>query len=150
MPAFIPISSRIGPLTTAIDAIALELLLRAVTPVAASARITGKYSGRAPAITAFTATFSTVYSQYSRKWVDRMRPTTSSGVRRVAASIAATRSSVGSTIGSMSVQLLLEEEAVEVLLRVGLDEPRRRAVELDGGRSPFGEAAASAPRRPPA
>ena len=77
-----------------------------MTPVAPSARITGKYSGRAPAMTAFTATFSTVYSQYSRKWVERMRPTTSSGLRRVAASIAATRSSVGSTIGSLSVQLL--------------------------------------------
>ena len=95
-----------GPLTTAIDAIALELLLRAVTPVAASARITGKYSGRAPAITAFTATFSTEYSQCSRKWVERMRPTISSGLRCVAASMAATRSSVGSTIGSMSVQRL--------------------------------------------
>src|SRR6185503_9165442 len=31
--AFIPISSRTGPFTTAIDAMALELLLRAVTPV---------------------------------------------------------------------------------------------------------------------
>jgi len=51
----------------------LELLLRAVMPVAASARITGKYSGRAPAITAFTATFSPVYSQYWRKCVERIR-----------------------------------------------------------------------------
>jgi len=81
VPAFIAISRRIGPLTTAIVAIALELLPRAVTPVAASARITGKYSGRAPAMTAFTATFSTEYSQYSRKCVDRMRPTISSGLR---------------------------------------------------------------------
>ena len=81
-------------------------LPRALTPVAARARMTGKYSGRAPAMTAFTATFSTVYSQDSRKWVGRMRPTTSSGLRRVPASIAATRSSVGSTIGSMSVQWL--------------------------------------------
>jgi len=40
----------------------LDVLPRAVTPVDASARITGKYSGRAPAITALTATFSTVYS----------------------------------------------------------------------------------------
>src|SRR5215471_1981815 len=90
VPAFIPISWRTGPLTTTMEAIALELLLRAVTPEAATARITGKYSGRAPAMTALTATFSTVYSQYSRKWVERMRPTTSSGFRRVAASIAAT------------------------------------------------------------
>src|SRR5919109_151245 len=53
VPAFMPISWRIGPLTTAMAAIALELLLRAVTPDAARARMTGKYSGRAPAITAF-------------------------------------------------------------------------------------------------
>src|SRR5204863_6691322 len=83
VPAFIPISRRIGPFTTAIAATALEDDPRAVTPVAASARITGKYSGRAPAITAFTATFSTVYCQYSRKCVERMRPTISSGLRRV-------------------------------------------------------------------
>ena len=82
------------------------VLPRAVTPVAASARITGKYSGRAPAMTAFTATFSTVYSQYSRKCVERIRPTTSSGRRLVWASIAATRSSVGRTMGSLSVQSL--------------------------------------------
>ena len=104
MPAFIAISLRTGPFTTAIDAMALELLLRAVTPVEPRARITGKYSGRAPAITAFTATFYTVYSHCSRKWVDRMRPTTSSGRRRVPRSIASTRASVGNTIGSMSVQ----------------------------------------------
>ena len=104
VPAFISSSWRTGPLTTAMAAIALELLLRAVTPVAASARMTGKYSGRAPAITALTATFSTVYAQCSRKCVERMRPTISSGRRRVRASMAATRASVGRTIGSMSVQ----------------------------------------------
>ena len=82
----------------------LVVLPRALTPVAARARITGKYSGRAPAITAFTATRSTVYSQASRKWVGRIRPTTSSGRRLVPASMAATRSSVGSTMGRQSVQ----------------------------------------------
>src|SRR5688572_29665331 len=66
IPEFIPISSRIGPLTIAAAAIELVLLERAVTQVASSARITGKYSGRAPAITAFTATFSTVDSHSSR------------------------------------------------------------------------------------
>jgi hypothetical protein len=106
VPAFIPISFRMGPFTTAIEAMALELLLRAVTPVAPRARMTGKYSGRAPAMTAFTATFSTVNSQYSRKCVERMRPTTSPGPRLVPASMAATRSSVGRTMGSLSVQLL--------------------------------------------
>ena len=46
----------------------MEVVLEhlAVSPVEASARMTGKYSGLAPAITAFTATFSTVYSQNSR------------------------------------------------------------------------------------
>ena len=72
MPAFISIWWRIGPLTTAMAAIELVVLPRALTPVPARVRITGKYSGRAPAITALTATFSTVYAQASRKWVGRM------------------------------------------------------------------------------
>src|SRR5436189_5675559 len=67
VPEFIWISRLIGPLTTAIAAMEDVVLPRALAPVAASARITGRYSGRAPAITAFTATFSTVYFQYSRK-----------------------------------------------------------------------------------
>ena len=104
MPTFMPISVRMGPLTTARFAIEVVLLDLAELPVAAKARITGKYSGLAPAITAFTATFSTVYSQYSRNSVGRMRPTTSSGLRCVPLSIAATRSSVGSSIGRKSVQ----------------------------------------------
>jgi len=77
-----------------------------VALVAASARMTGKYSGSAPAITALTATFSTVYSQDSRKLPARMRPTTLSGGWLVPLSIAATRSSVGSTMGRKSVQRL--------------------------------------------
>jgi hypothetical protein len=55
-------------------------------------------------MTALTATFSTVNSQNSRKAVGRMRPTISSGAWLVPASIACTRSSVGSTIGRKSVQ----------------------------------------------
>jgi hypothetical protein len=47
----------------AIDEVLLE---RAVIPVEAIARITGRYSGRAPAMTAFTATFSTVNCQGSQ------------------------------------------------------------------------------------
>jgi hypothetical protein len=104
MPEFIPISFRIGPLTTTTFAIEVVLLDRAVTPLAASARMTGKYSGRAPAITAFTATFSTVNSQNSRKEVGRNRPTTLSGLWLVPLSIAATRSSVGKVTGRKSVQ----------------------------------------------
>jgi len=61
--------------------------------------MTGRYAGSAPAITAFTATFSTVKSHISRKPVGRICPTTSSGAWLVPASIASTRSSVGSTIG---------------------------------------------------
>jgi len=87
----IVVSSR-----SVIEVVLLDL---AVDPLAASARITGKYSGRAPAITAFTATFSTVYSQNSRNEVGRIRPTISSGAWLVPFSIAATRASVGSVIG---------------------------------------------------
>src|SRR5262245_56716537 len=104
MPQFMPISLRIGPLHTTIDEAELDVLLRAERLDAASARMTGKYSGRAPAITAFTAAFSTVHSHWPRLAVACMRPTTSSGAWLVWASIAATRSSVGSTIGSVSVQ----------------------------------------------
>src|SRR6266446_7218441 len=98
------ISWRIGPLTTAMLVIEVVLLDLAVDPLAASARITGKYSGRAPAITAFTATFSTVYSQNSRNEVGRIRPTISSAAWLVPFSIAATRASVGKVIGRQSVQ----------------------------------------------
>jgi hypothetical protein len=106
VPLFMLISWRMGPLTTAIAAAELVVLPRAETPLAAIARITGKYSGLAPAMTALTATFSTVYSQNSRNCVGRMCPTTSSGLWLVCASISATRSSVGRTMGSMSVQWL--------------------------------------------
>ncbi len=99
------ISWRIGPFTTTIAEEELEVEPRALTCEAASARITGKYSGLAPAITAFTATFSTVYSQAPRNSVACIWPTTSSGLRLVAASMAATRFSVGKTIGSPSVHL---------------------------------------------
>ena len=104
MPEFIEISLRIGPLMTGIVANEVVLLDRAVIPLAANARMTGKYSGRAPAMTALTATFSTVDSHASRNTVGRSRPTISSGGWLVPLSIASTRASVGSTIGSMSVQ----------------------------------------------
>jgi hypothetical protein len=106
MPAFIPISRRMGPLTTTIAAAELEDELRAETSEAARARITGKYAGRAPAMTALTATCSTVNDHGPRFSVGCKWPTTSSGRRLVPASIARTRSSVGSTIGSLSVQPL--------------------------------------------
>src|SRR3984885_8855979 len=104
-PQFMPISLRIGPLTTTIIAEELELDERAESSEAASARITGKYSGRAPAITAFTATCSTVNSQAARNSTGCRWPTMSSGAWLVALSMASTRSRVGSTIGNLSVQL---------------------------------------------
>ena len=104
MPQFMPSSCRTGPLTTHIAAAELVVEPRALAPVDMTASTTGKYSGLQPAMTALTATFSTVYSQYSRNPVGRMCPTTSSGRRLVWRSIASTRASVGSTIGSLSVQ----------------------------------------------
>src|SRR4030095_8247006 len=104
IPEFILISLRIGPLTTVIVANEFVLLDLAEMPLDAIARMTGKYSGRAPAITALTATFSTVNSHASRNAVGRSRPTILSGGWLVPLSIASTRASVGSTIGSESVQ----------------------------------------------
>src|SRR4029453_8380447 len=75
MPEFMSISLRIGPFITEMVANEFVLLDRAVMPLEASARITGKYSGLAPAMTALTATFSTVNSQNSRRAVGRRRPT---------------------------------------------------------------------------
>src|SRR4030095_11594869 len=98
MQEFMGSSLRIGPLTTVIVANELVLLDRAEMPLDASARITGKYSGRAPAMTALTATFSTVNSQYSRNAVGRRRPTTLSGGWLVPLSIRSTRASVRSTV----------------------------------------------------
>ena len=129
MPASMPISFRIGPLTTEIVANDVVLLDRAVCPLAAIARITGKYSGRAPAITALTATFSTVNSQNSRKRVGRIRPTTLSRGKLVPLSIFATRSSVGSVTGRKSVQWFSMNKRLEIVLRVGSEQPRRGPVE---------------------
>src|ERR1700688_2522191 len=104
-PLFMPISCRIGPFTATIIADELELDERADSSEAASARITGKYSGRAPAMTAFAATCSTVNSQAARNSTGCRWPTILSNGWLVALSMASTRSRVGSTIGSLSVQL---------------------------------------------
>ena len=55
-------------------------LKREVTPVDARARITGRCSGRAPAITALAATISTVYSHSSWGGEGRIVPTISSAL----------------------------------------------------------------------
>src|SRR6185369_7835947 len=96
-PQFMLISLRIGPLTTTIAEAELDDDERADISEAASASTTGKYSGLQPAITALTATFSTVHSHQPRLAVICMRPTTLSGLWLVPASICATRSSVGRT-----------------------------------------------------
>ena len=145
MPQFMPISRRIGPLTTAMLVIEVVLLDLAVDPLAASARITGKYSGRAPAITAFTATFSTVYSQNSRNEVGRIRPTISSGAWLVPFSIAATRASVGSVIGRQSVQWFCRNRCCRFSSLSGsaIGEPNDRTT---GRSNPLRRADRSAPR----
>ena len=65
-----------------------------------AASTTGRYSGRQPASTAFTATFSTVHSARS----GGIRPSTSAGSRVVPCSMRSTRSGVGGTTGSPSLQ----------------------------------------------
>src|SRR5579863_6329964 len=96
--------SRIGPLITAAVANEFVELDREVSPVSAIARIVGKYSGFAPAITALMATCLTVNDQsgYDPRAGD-IFPTTSSGLWLVPLSIAASRSSVGMTICIKSV-----------------------------------------------
>ena len=58
IPEFIPICLRIGPFTSTM--LALEVVESIYGTWLASARITGRYSGLAPAMTAMMATFSTV------------------------------------------------------------------------------------------
>ena len=65
-----------------------------------AASTTGMYSGLQPAITALTATFSTVQG-----WrLGGARPSTSPGSRVVPSSMASTRASVGGTTGRPSDQ----------------------------------------------
>ncbi len=70
----------------------------AVQAASTAASTTGRYSGRQPAITALTATFSTVQSTRS----GGTTATTSSGALDVPASMASTRSGVGGTTGNPS------------------------------------------------
>ena len=116
---------RIGPFTTTIAADDDVVEPRADTSEAASARITGKYSGLAPAITAFTATFSTVYSQATRNSVAGMWPTTSSGLRLVCASISGDALLGRQHDRQLVGPAVVEELALEVFFGVGLDETRR-------------------------
>ena len=129
MPEFIAISLRIGPLTTVIVANELVLLDLAEMPLDASARMTGKYSGRAPAITALTATFSTVNSQ----------PLAECGRAELADDLV--RRMTGPFEHRLDARLrrqhdrqrvrpvVVLEEPMEVVLGVGFDQPRSRTLE---------------------
>src|SRR5208282_37510 len=96
--------SRIGQLITAATANEFVELESAVNPLAAIARMVGKRSGVAPAITALIATCLTVNDQsgYDPLAGD-IFPTTSSGLWLVPLSMASTRSCVGRTICMKSV-----------------------------------------------
>ena len=76
------------------------MLNSSVQAASTAARTTGRYSGRQPAMTALTATFSTVHSTRS----GGTTVTISSGSRVVPSSIRRTRASVGGTTGRPSVQ----------------------------------------------
>src|SRR3990172_2189929 len=98
-------ATRTGPLITTSGAGALVV---ADTPcrskasshtASTAASTTGRYSGRQPAITAFTATFSTVARPH---WGGTSAPS-SPPSRPDAATARATRSRVGGTTGSPSV-----------------------------------------------
>ena len=104
---FIPISCAIGPLTTTATA-APPVLVSAVCALkdasnsaSNAATTTGKYSGRQPAMTACTAACSSVIP-LPRAGMTPIR--IRSSITCAAASIASTRSGVGGTIGSPSVQ----------------------------------------------
>ena len=133
MPASIPISLRIGPLTREIVAEpSCHLFRRAIAdrsrPSPGSPANTQAARRPSPEL---TATFSTVNSQNSRKHVGRIRPTTLSGGRLVPFSIFATRSSVGSVTGRKSVQRVLDEQRLEIVLGVGGESARRGPVETN-------------------
>src|ERR1700689_2724436 len=96
--------SRIGPLITAADTSELVELKSAEIPVEAIARIVGKYSGRAPAITALTAHCCTVNDHAGKApCAGVILPTTSSSLWLLALSIASPLSCVGMVIGMGSV-----------------------------------------------
>src|ERR1017187_3535596 len=93
---------RMGPLITTIFAIELVELPNGAC--VASAKITGKCSGEAPAMTALMATFSTVSCRAPPVMLIVL--ITSSGLWLVPLSIAATRFSVGRMIELKSVHSL--------------------------------------------
>ena len=105
--AFMPISAAIGPLTIAHSAAPPVLVstvwrLNASSNIASSAATTtGKYSGRQPAMTALIAACSSVTP---RPRAGRKPISVSGSSASTTSSSACTRSGVGATIGSPSVQ----------------------------------------------
>src|SRR5688572_11211525 len=70
--------------------------------------ITGKYSGKQPAITALTAIFSIEHGAH----LGGIGPMISCGSRLVPASIRSTRSGVGGTIGKPSLSFWLQNQSL--------------------------------------
>ena len=107
LPPWMPISAAYGPLTIIIGATPCivpwtPLTLNSSRSMSSTAPITtGRYSGRQPAISAWTATSRTV----AVSMAGGMGPITSSGSRLVAPRIRAIRSSVGVTTGKPSDQI---------------------------------------------
>ena len=103
-PEFMPISRAIGPLTRSMDSKCVVEGMRDDCPVEAMAKITGKCSGFAPAITAITAILVTVGLISSFVSIMNTSATTSSGSAQVPVCIFSTRSLVGRIMGLPSVQ----------------------------------------------
>ena len=101
-----PMRPATGPFTTTIgpenQVVARRpcMLNSSVQAASTAASTTGRYSGRQPAITALTATFSTVHGTRS----GGTTATGSSGSRSVPSSMRSTRAGVGGTTGRPSVQ----------------------------------------------
>ena len=100
-----PMRSRTGPFTISTGEPPIVVAPAPCSPKRSSAiastpaRTVGKYSGLQPAMTALIATFSTL----SGARFGGSTAISSSGSRRVAASIRSTRAGVGGTTGSPSV-----------------------------------------------
>src|ERR1022692_3702841 len=92
--------SRIGPLITGAETSEFVELNSAEIPVDAIARIVGKYSGRAPAITALTAHCRTLYDHGGNApCAGVILPITSSGLWLQPPRIFSPRTSGGVMIG---------------------------------------------------
>ena len=105
-PEFMPMRRATGPFTTTMGPEKYVVQSRpcmansGASAASTTARTTGMYSGLQPAITALIATFSTMHGAL----FGGMAPTTSCGSRVVPRSMRSTRTGVGGTTGSPSLQ----------------------------------------------